>query len=581
MIQAPLFFAMKFRIFLGLICLAFVAVVLLYGAPDGSDMSADAEASLSSTPDFLPEIAENLSCDGQEIAISTRPLVIGMVGRPNSLLPFDNTTRSQLEQELSQLVFRGLVRFTLQGEPLPDLASWEVAENGQTVTFRLDQGALWHDGIPVNAADVVFTFNQLAAGNYTVPGNFPWNTVSITQIDDFTVQINLPVAYVPLLEAATVGLLPAHLNLTAQGLESSDFAAQPIGNGPYRVENNWRSDGFIFMSAFTDSFIQSLEVRFYPSVDNMMVDFNADGLDIALFPDHNSVLALEGVPADSYRLFSGPTNRLAQLFFRMDAEEESPIADANVRKALQLGLDRRNVLAAALMGQGVLADGPFGVDSRFNEAVQFPLIQTDVAAAGTLLDEAGWLVPEASLSGVREKEGQPLTINVLLPQSAVMSQIGAQLDTQWSDLGAVVNVQTLPAAQVTTAIEQRAFDVTVQTIRLARDPDVYHFYSQEAIVRGENVARWNHRPSSEALEAGRQVWEFELRKPYYTAFRSFYDAQVPGFALYQEIRSIVVSQNVGGSFVGHPGNLVEFMRPFPQWYILGSDLDDECFTSDS
>lgn len=572
---------MKFRIFIGLICLAFVSIVLMYGAPDVDETTAETEANLLPTPEFLPEITENLSCEGEEVTISNRPLIVGMVGRPSSILPISNGPRSQLEQEISQLIFRGLVRFTPQGEPLPDLATWEVSADGLSVIFKLDQGALWHDGTPVTASDVVFTFSQLAAGNYTVPGNFPWNTVTTTQIDDFTVQLGLPIAYVPLLEAATVGLLPAHLNLATQGLEASDFAAQPIGNGLYRVENKWQSDGLIYLSAFSESFIQSMEVRFYPSVDNMMADFAQNGLDIAILPDHGSVLSLERVPADSYRLFSGPTNRLAKIFFRTDAEEGSPTADVNVRKALQLGLDRRNLIDSALMGQGVVADAPFGTESRFNATAQFPPVQTDLLAAETLLNEAGWLVPEGSLNGVREKDGQPLTINAVLPQSAVMEQLGTELDQQWSDLGMIVNVQTLPETQYPVAIDQRAFDVTVQTIRLAYDPDVYHFYSQEAIVRGENIARWNHRPSSEALEAGRQVWDFELRKPYYTAFRSFYNAQVPGFPLYQEVRSIVVSQNVGGSFAGHPGNLVEFMRPFPQWYVLGDSLDEECFSSDS
>ena len=504
-----------------MVCLAFVSLILLYGVPDTQGEDAAEEPAVQPTPEFLVDISDTLSCEGEDIGISNRPLVMGMVGRPNSLLPVSTGPRSQLEIELSQLIFRGLVRFTPEGEPLPDLASWEVSEDGLGVTFRLDQGGLWHDGTPVTANDVVFTVQQLAAGNYTVPGNFPWNTITVNQIDDLSVQLSLPIPYVPLLEAATVGLLPAHLGLAEQSLIGSDFAAQPVGNGRFRVDNHWQTDGVLFLTSTTDSFIESVEMRFYPSTNAMLADFDTNQVDIALLPQHESILDVGNIPADGYQLYSGPTNRSAQLFFRMDGDETLAVSDESVRKALQLGLDRRALLDTALLGQGLVADGPFGIASRFNDDAQFPPKQTDIAAAETLLDEAGWLVPDASLSGVREKDGVQLTIDVVLPASAVMEKIGAELDQQWSDLGAIVEVELLPETQYPVAIEQRAFDATIKVIRLANDPDVYHFFSQEAIVRGENISRWNHRPSSEALEAGRQVWEFELRKPYYTAFRSF------------------------------------------------------------
>ncbi|MEM8857672.1 MAG: peptide ABC transporter substrate-binding protein [Chloroflexota bacterium] len=572
---------MRFRIFIGLVCLAFVGLVLFYGVPDAIDSQLEQIPEAQPTPEFLAEISETLSCEGEDIAISNRPLVVGMVGRPNSLLPVSSTSRSQLEQELSQLIFRGLVRFTPEGEALPDLASWAVSEDGLTVTFRLDQGGFWHDGTPVTANDVVFTVSQLAVGNYSVPGNFPWNTVSVNQIDELTVQISLPVPYVPLLEAATVGLLPAHLNLDQTGLDNSEFAAQPIGNGRFRIENRWQSDGVLFMTSISDSFIKSVEMRFYPSAESMLADFGSDQLDIALLPQFDSILDLGEITADGYQLFSGPTNRSTQLFFRMDADESSIISDVNVRKALQIGLDRRMLLDTAILGQGVVADGPYGVGSRFNDGAQFPPNQTDVEAAVILLEEAGWLIPEGSLSGVREKAGEQLKVNIVLPSSPVMEKVGAELDRQWSDLGAIVEVELLPETQHPVAIEQRAFDATAKVIRLSNDPDVYHFFSQEAIVRGENISRWNHRPSSEALEAGRQVWEFELRKPYYTAFRSFYENEVPSFTLYQEVRSVFISQNLGGTINGYPGNFAEFMQPFPQWYIFGEGLEEECFSSDS
>ncbi|MFK7804449.1 MAG: peptide ABC transporter substrate-binding protein [Anaerolineae bacterium] len=576
---------MKFRIFLGIVCLAFIATVLSYGA---SVFSPEVEpiALIEPTPELVAEISESISCEGEEVTFATGPLVVGIVGRPATLLPFNlasSSPRSQIETELSKLIFRGLVRYTSEGEPVPDLASWQVSEDGLSLTFAFDQGAVWHDGTPVTANDAAFTISTLASGNYAVPGNFPWESVTVQVLDSAMLQVSLPAPYSPFLEAATVGLLPAHLGLDGQNLQDSDFAAKPVGNGEFAVSNQWESDGLILLNPLKQSFLNQLELRFYPSLAAMTSDFAGEEVDLAVLPTYTPISALGRLSAEQVKLLSGPAEQATQLFFRMDAATEldetelpPPIADLAVRQALSIALDRRALIDAVADGQGITTSGLWPLHDRFDDQTQLSNDLADLSSAEALLDEAGWVVPDGGLTTIREKAGASLELEILTTNQGINLAIGSELARQWAELGVQASVKALPSSEYEAAIAGRQFDVIVQKTNLFNDPDLYDFWSQEAIVRGQNISRWNSRPASEALEAGRQVWEYELRKPYYNAFRTFFDKDLPATFLFQDIRSVAVNSRVRGQMLAYPGDLVEFMSHFPNWYILDENPETVC-----
>ena len=83
--------------------------------------------------------------------------VEGVVGRPASLNPLLNDAYP-VDRDLTGLIFDGLVSVEADGSLSPALAeSWRYSEDGLTLTFTLREGATWHDGVPVTAADVAFT----------------------------------------------------------------------------------------------------------------------------------------------------------------------------------------------------------------------------------------------------------------------------------------------------------------------------------------------------------------------------------------------------------------------------------------
>ena len=72
-------------------------------------------------------------------------------------------------------------------------------------------------------------------------------------------------------------------------------------------------------------------------------------------------------------------------------------------------------------------------------------------------------------------------------------------------------------AELQQLLGSRSFDAALLEIAPSADPDLYDFWSQEAIVRGQNYAAWNNRRASEALEAARQTLPQNERTVYYEA----------------------------------------------------------------
>ncbi|HEX7490895.1 MAG TPA: ABC transporter substrate-binding protein [Candidatus Limnocylindrales bacterium] len=159
----------------------------------------------------------------------------GVVGHPSSVNPL--TARSQADQDLVALVFRGLTKEGEDGTIVPDLATWSISDDNLSYTFKLTDKAEWSDGQPVTAADVVFTIGMIQDGQYDGPVGSSWQGVHAIADDATTVRFTMTLPIASFLRQAELPLLPAHLlkGTPVNKLADSSYSAMPIGNGPYKI----------------------------------------------------------------------------------------------------------------------------------------------------------------------------------------------------------------------------------------------------------------------------------------------------------------------------------------------------------
>jgi len=166
---------------------------------------------------------------------SGMPYREGVVGHPSSINPL--TARSQADQDLVALLFRGLVKAGPDGTVVPDLATWTASADGLTYTFQMRNDAYWEDGQPVTSADVLFTVAIVQNAQYDGPVGSSWQGVHAAAAGPYAVSFTMTLPIAGFLQQAEMRILPAHLleSTPVTSLADSSYSSRPVGDGPYRL----------------------------------------------------------------------------------------------------------------------------------------------------------------------------------------------------------------------------------------------------------------------------------------------------------------------------------------------------------
>lgn len=508
--------------------------------------------------------------------------VEGVVGLPQYLNPLLSDPYP-IDRELVSLLFDGLTRYDETGQLVPALAQeWVVSEDNMTVRFVLKAGLTWHDGQPVTAEDVVFTYRLLQDENF--PGSPAlktlWQTVTINPIDDLTVEFVLSEPYSPFLEATTRGILPAHLlaGVSAATLPDHPFNTTPVGTGPFMVNSgeDWRRNGRLRLSPNPLNWPQGtqlngLEFRFYPDEPSLLAAFQAGEIQAINQVPPSLLPQVAQIPEG--RLFSAVSARYTSLLFNLS--DTAVTHSKEVRQALAYALDRELLVDQVLNGQGVPLEGPYLPTSWASHADLFTAYTHQPTTAADLLNAAGWTLPDGAT--VRQKDGLPLSLRLLVLDAPTSRALAQTLAGQWAAVGIDTQLTlttTVSARQQLLA--ERAFDVALVDITPPADPDLYDFWSQEAIIRGQNYAAWNNRRASEALEDARQVWGINERRPFYETFLRLYNDDLPALTLYQHVYTYALHQSVNLAEIGRIVTPRDRYNTFANWFLLYRDVTIAC-----
>lgn len=508
--------------------------------------------------------------------------VEGIVGRPAMLNPLLSDAYP-VDRELDNLIYDGLVRYDETGQIVPALAeSWSYGEDGLTLTFTLREGLTWHDGPSVTARDVAFTYGLIQDEAFPGPDHLQtlWQPVTITAIDERQVQFTLTQPYAPFIEATTRGILPAHLleETPVADLATTAFNAAPVGTGPFMVQpgQDWQRTGRLRLTpnpAYWRQGVQlsDLEFRFFSNADDLLAAFRAgevhgaNGLPPTLTPQ---VAAEVGT-----RLFTSIAPRYSTLLFNVGNNGAAALKTKEVRQALAYGLNRTALVDSVLAGQGIEFEGPYlpGTWMARPDLMSAYTYQPETAAA--LLDTAGWTMGD----GVRAREGAPLVLRLVALDRPEQRAVAEDVARQWAAAGIDAQLSLLPDVDaLRQTLVARAYDVALVEITPPGDPDLYDFWSQEAMVRGQNFADWNNRRASEALEAGRQVVPQNERAPHYEAFLRQFDGDLPALTLYQHVAAYALREEVQGVEIGRVWQPRDRYHTLPAWFLNYREVTVSC-----
>ncbi len=493
------------------------------------------------------------------------------VGSPRAINPLLSFS-SDLDRDLTGLIFQGLVTLNERGEPVPDLAeSWEISPDEKDITFRLRSGVRWHDGAPFSAADVVFTVGVLQSDAFAESGQPAstylsqlWRNVTVEQVDPYTVRFRLQQPLASFLSENTIGILPSHLwnNVPIAELSQSLLNLQPVGTGPWRLASLSAQTARLEPNPYAAGptpFLEAIEFRFFPDYASAFAAFQAgevDGVSRVLPQDMAAAQASKEMV-----VLTAPLAGETYVYLNLENPAVPFLADAQVRQALYLALDQPKLIDRALNGQGIPADGPFMVGTWAHVPGQRPA--ADPERAAEMLAAAGWT--DSNRDGVRDREGVDLAFELLGDNEALLQELAEQ----WRQVGVLATPRVVGLASLASDnLSTRTFQAAVTHWQLSGDPDPYPLWHSTQIDNGQNYTGWSNEQADLLTEQGRSVNDPGRRIQLYSEFQRIFGEELPALPLYNDVYAYGISSQVKDVEIGRLNWPWERFRNAHQWYIV-------------
>jgi peptide/nickel transport system substrate-binding protein len=404
---------------------------------------------------------------------------------------------------ISELTYSSMYHLNLDGSLAYDLATdMKRSDDGLTYTYTIRDGVKFHDGQPLTAKDVAFTYNLVMQHeDFPTLHSYTEHFVSVDAPDNKTVGIKLDQA-VPNIESKLVFLyiLPEHIWKDHSGKPSADGTATPepnqaaefenlemIGSGPFKMLE-YKPNEFIRLGINKDYYDQPAKVdevifQIYSNADVLVQALKSGQVDMITSVPNTSVAALKEDKNVKVVVGSPLSPDLADIIFNVVDPANCPtdagglctghpaLRDKQVRLALAHATDKQKIIDVVLLGLGEpgIALIPKGLGEWFNSDIKD--YEFNVDQANKILDDAGYKDKDGD--GIRDMPdgSKPLRFRMNWPSSeTLLPRVADLLSEMWGKVGVKLDMQAVESDALTAKCCP-ALDYDVMLWGWVADPD--------------------------------------------------------------------------------------------------------------
>ncbi|WP_137701446.1 ABC transporter substrate-binding protein [Marimonas lutisalis] len=430
----------------------------------------------------------------------------------------------------STQIFASPLRYDENWEPQPYLAkSWEVSDDGLTVTLNLVDNATFHDGKPVTSEDVAFSI-------MTTKENHPFKSMfapveAVETPDAHTAIIKLSQPHPALLLALSPALapvIPKHIYGDGQDVKSHPANSAPVGSGPFMLEE-FKAGEVTVLKKNPNFFIDGrpkldeIIIRIIKDPSALLIAMENGEADLYPFmAGSQEIKRLEkadhlAITADGYAGI-GPINWLA---FNTTSDK---LKDVRVRQAIAYAVDRDFITKALHRGVSQQQRGPIIESSPFF-MVPDETYDTDLDKANALMAEAGFA------------DGMELTIDYIPGPKEQQQSVAEYLKSQLKKIGIDLTVRAAPDFPTWAGrVGGHDFELTMDIVFNWGDPviGVHRTYLCSNIRKGviwSNTQQYCNEKVDEILAKAAVELDVEKRKALYAEFQQIIAQDVPLYTI--------------------------------------------------
>jgi len=319
----------------------------------------------------------------------------GVIGFPRFINPIYSPL-SDVDRDLAELIFSGLMKYNSEGKLIPDLVKeYKVLEDGKVYEIYLKENLFWQDGKPLTADDVIFTVKIIQNPDLKSPLRGSWLGIEIEKISDLSLRFKLKNESSVFLENCTLKIIPKHIweNVPIQNFSFSPLNLNPVGSGPYKLKNLFQDkEGKIISLDLIENplyfgqkpHIPKISFHFFDSRESLISSYKIGKI------KGFSLTTLEDFKIDkNLNLISFSLPRYFAVFFNQ--KNSKLLAERDVRMALNYGTNKNEILEKVLLNKGKIVDSPI-LPEIYGFKEPEKIYQFDKEMAKEILEKDGFLM---------------------------------------------------------------------------------------------------------------------------------------------------------------------------------------------
>ena len=440
----------------------------------------------------------------------------------------------EASQKIHQLLYNSIVKIDNDLRIVPELAESLTNPEPTRYVAKIRQGVRFHDGRPLTARDVAYTFNSMLAPDFTSARKGAYRLLAaVRAVDDFTVEFLLKEPFGSFPINLVMGIVP-------DGSPAS-IAQQPVGTGPYRFvsyaaddrtvlapnTDYWEgapANGGLVLKVVPDETMRGLELR-KGSADMVVNDLAPDVIHTL---QQEGKVAIETMPGVDYA-YIGINLR------------DPLLKDARLRQAIGFAIDREAIVRYLRRGMARIASGVIPPLSWAFAEDTFEFTH-DPARARQLLDEAGYRDPDGP-------GGQPrLHLTLKTSTSEVYRVQAAVIQRDLADVGIALELRSMEIATLFSDI----FSGNVQLYTLqwvgVTDPDMLRrvFHSAQVPPTGFNRGYYINPEVDALLDRATRSTDDAERERLYAEVQRIVARDAPYIGLWYKTNVVVYQPGLQG-----------------------------------
>lgn len=465
----------------------------------------------------------------------------------DTMMPLNTT--SNYTRMICDQIYDRLTQSKADGSIEGRLAeSWTVNEDSSAVTFKLHENAVWSDGEPVTADDVVFSYQmysdpqveaksryhlQYIAGVDDSGAELSEDSIEVTADDTYTVTFNLKTSmYVDtfLQDIDTVYIIPKHIfeGKTAEEINAPTLWANPVGSGPFIYDSEINGERMEFVK----------NPNYYlgaPKIDRLILRVTDSASMLAgLINGDLDMIGYGSILIDDWELANQQENLVTESipttsYTTMIFNTAKPYMTQEVRQALSMAINRDVLIQAILQGEGEAVVTPISsVSPYYNENIE---VWYDPDKAKSMLEEAGFPFDQT-------------LVFYISSGSSATERTAALIAQDLQKIGVKVRIEQVDFATLMNNMLDGQHDLGLIGSGGTLDPSE----SREMIYPGSSVnfCQLTDTELSDIIDEGNSKLTFEERKPYFDEYQEMIVERSPMAYLYTKNTLTAYNKRVTG-----------------------------------